>query len=499
MKTLQIYVTLVVLPISYAFFEMPKMLLPQRSNGIRLVDGPNDLVGRLEILHNGTWGTVCDDRFEEEEARVACRQLGVSDNDLKYAKHIYQRIGQSLFGQGSGEILLDELNCIGTEGSLGDCPHDGWGVHNCKHSDDIYISCVPPPGCAEKWTFYHEISREELYACPKSTECASGYHVCESAAELESLGLTSEMCANLPQDDEFFAIQPIELDPPGPDDSDFVEYMNRFACIGVDDKSKINASVGVTYGCSKENNFECGVLNTKVETPSTSDFGVFCCTDNAVPGNGCKQKSEEIELVENKTYACNGVRYSGIALPNNVFLQDLGLTDVPKELQINIINDVTCGIGYHICADFGELDYLGFTDDQCTDYRFDDRFYGTLELCGTNDIHGCSLNSNGVNNECGVLNSVFNEESLLATDGVLCCIDSGPGIGCVSDYMETEIIAGSVSVCTGTYTDLKDAELRGCNAFYHVCNSAEELKAKGFTQEECGNIANGNKFYATLE
>jgi hypothetical protein len=32
--------------------------------------------GRLEILYNNQWGTVCDDGFNTQDAQVACRMLG---------------------------------------------------------------------------------------------------------------------------------------------------------------------------------------------------------------------------------------------------------------------------------------------------------------------------------------------------------------------------------------------------------------------------------------
>ena len=42
---------------------------------LRLMDGINNSSGRVEFCHDGEWGTVCDDNFGIQEARVACRQL----------------------------------------------------------------------------------------------------------------------------------------------------------------------------------------------------------------------------------------------------------------------------------------------------------------------------------------------------------------------------------------------------------------------------------------
>jgi len=41
------------------------------NNGIRLIGGKNYRVGRLEIFQRGQWGTVCDDGFDINDARVS--------------------------------------------------------------------------------------------------------------------------------------------------------------------------------------------------------------------------------------------------------------------------------------------------------------------------------------------------------------------------------------------------------------------------------------------
>lgn len=43
---------------------------------VNVVGETNTEEGRLEIYHNSTWGTVCNDLFGTSDAIVACRQLG---------------------------------------------------------------------------------------------------------------------------------------------------------------------------------------------------------------------------------------------------------------------------------------------------------------------------------------------------------------------------------------------------------------------------------------
>ena len=104
---------------------------------LRLVGGSNYRTGIVEIFiePNNTWGIVCDDSWDDSDARVVCRQLGfgnTGDGILTYPSPAPL----------NAPIWLDDVNCDGHESRLIDCAHNGLENHNCIDSEDAGVTCT---------------------------------------------------------------------------------------------------------------------------------------------------------------------------------------------------------------------------------------------------------------------------------------------------------------------------------------------------------------------
>ncbi|XP_071493010.1 uncharacterized protein [Diadema antillarum] len=103
---------------------------------LRLVDGSSITEGRVEISYGGQWGTVCDDYWDIDDAKVVCKQLGFPG--------AIEATSAASFGPGVGLILLDDVHCEGNEATLGVCNRNhSWTQHDCGHAEDAGVRCVP--------------------------------------------------------------------------------------------------------------------------------------------------------------------------------------------------------------------------------------------------------------------------------------------------------------------------------------------------------------------
>ena len=87
----------------------------------------------MELYYDSQWTTVCDVGWDLDDAEVACKMAGFL-GAVSYTNN-------AAFGEGSGNILLSNVDCTGTEDSLLDCAHSGLYSHTCFHSSDAGVVC----------------------------------------------------------------------------------------------------------------------------------------------------------------------------------------------------------------------------------------------------------------------------------------------------------------------------------------------------------------------
>ncbi|NWX93302.1 SRB4D protein, partial [Nothoprocta pentlandii] len=155
---------------------------------IRLANGPSRCQGRVELLYNGSWGTVCDDDWDIVDANVVCRQLGCG--------HAVALPAPMTFGQGSGPIFLDNVDCKGREAALSECWSHGWGIHNCYHYEDVAVMCseLSPTQASEGPTSRTLAASAQQGQRDGSIRLVSGADGCQGRVEIFYRGHWGTVC-----------------------------------------------------------------------------------------------------------------------------------------------------------------------------------------------------------------------------------------------------------------------------------------------------------------
>ena len=109
----------------------------------------------MEVCINDQWGTICDNSWDTTDATVVCKQLGYAYTASEFSvQHVAECVlliqsnspagrafRNAVFGQGTGPIFLDDVQCSSTSSQLLECFSNPILTHNCLHTADAGVGC----------------------------------------------------------------------------------------------------------------------------------------------------------------------------------------------------------------------------------------------------------------------------------------------------------------------------------------------------------------------
>lgn len=138
----------------------------EESIEVRLVDGPDEHSGRVEIKYLNEWGIICDDGWDVDDANVVCRMLGYDASESHSLPFT--------ISDGNRNFFLSHVDCRGNETSLLECKRDPWGHHQCKAHEVVGIVCQVKKVCPV-----------DQFTCASNKHCIPFNYVCDGESDCE--------------------------------------------------------------------------------------------------------------------------------------------------------------------------------------------------------------------------------------------------------------------------------------------------------------------------
>ncbi|KYM87355.1 Lysyl oxidase like protein 3 [Atta colombica] len=158
--------------------------LKKQEGALKLTGGENgEYEGNVEILHNGKWGSICDDEWDDFEASVVCKQLGYN-GAIKATTYGH-------FGQARRRYWMDNVYCDGSEIELAKCRFDGWGISDCGSNEAAGVICSHGTALRLSGGRIHSEGRVEikLGSTDWGVICGDSWSILEAAVVCRQLGL----------------------------------------------------------------------------------------------------------------------------------------------------------------------------------------------------------------------------------------------------------------------------------------------------------------------